>query len=89
MIIERAYDELDRFHWNEEELLTYDQAEKYEGAYIASMAQKYDEGLEKGLEKGREEGIEKVARNMLSKGIDVEIIASVTGLTPQAIRQLH
>jgi len=33
MIIERAYDELDRFHWNEEELLTYDQAEKYEGAY--------------------------------------------------------
>ncbi|EKE08863.1 MAG: hypothetical protein ACD_16C00245G0003, partial [uncultured bacterium] len=49
----------------------------------------YDEGLEKGLEKGREEGIEKVARNMLSKGIDVEIIASVTGLTPQAIRQLH
>src|SRR3989339_894632 len=77
MIIERAYDELDRFHWNEEELLTYDQAEKYEGAYIASMAQKYDEGLEKGLEKGREEGIEKVAINMLSKGIDVEIIASV------------
>ena len=89
MIIERAYDELDRFHWNEEELLTYDQAEKYEGAYIASMAQKYDEGLEKVLEKGREEGIEKVARSMLSKGIDVEIIASVTGLTPQAIRQLH
>ena len=36
-----------------------------------------------------EKGIEKVARNMLSKGIDVEIIASVTGLTPQAIRQLH
>jgi len=88
MIIERAYDELDRFHWNEEELLTYDQAEKYEGAYIASMAQKYDEGLEKGLEKGREEGIEKVARNMLSKGIDVETIASVTGLTEKAIRGL-
>ena len=84
MIIERAYDELDRFHWNEEELLTYDQAEKYEGAYIASMAQKYDEGLEKGLEKG----IEKVARNMLSKGIDVETIASVTGLTEKAIRGL-
>ena len=86
MIIERAYDELDRFHWNEEELLTYDQAEKYEGAYIASMAQKYDEGLEKGLEKGREEGIEKVARNMLAKGIDVETIASVTGLTEKVIR---
>jgi len=32
------------------------------------------------------EGIEKVARNMLAKGIDVETIASVTGLTEKVIR---
>ncbi|OFW73651.1 MAG: transposase [Alphaproteobacteria bacterium RIFCSPHIGHO2_12_42_13] len=78
MIIERAYEELDRFHWNEEELLTYDQAEKYEGAYIASMAQKYDEGLEKGriegMEKGREEGrtegLEKGREEGLEKGLE-------------------
>ena len=72
MIIERAYEELDRFHWNEEELLTYDQAEKYEGAYIASMAQKYDEGLEKGriegMEKGREEGRTEGLEKGLEKG---------------------
>src|SRR3990167_9274643 len=72
MIIERAYDELDRFHWNEEELLTYDQAEKYEGAYIASMAQEYDEGLEKGriegMEKGREEGRTEGLEKGLEKG---------------------
>ena len=34
-IIERAYKELDRIGWNDVELLTYDQAEKYEGAYRA------------------------------------------------------
>ena len=39
-IIEKAYDELNRFSWNEEELLTYDQAEKYEGAYIARAIQR-------------------------------------------------
>jgi len=43
-IIERAYEELNRFSWNEEEFLTYEQALKYEWDYAASMAQKYDEG---------------------------------------------
>ena len=55
-IIERAFEELNRFSWNETELLTYDQAEKYEGAYLASMAQKFDEGEAKGLAKGLADG---------------------------------
>ena len=92
MIIERAYDELDRFHWNEEELLTYDQAEKYEGAYIASMAQKYDEGLEKGreegLEKGKRERELEIAKSLLLQGVDIDIIASTTQLSQQDIKKL-
>ncbi|HBW24204.1 MAG TPA: transposase [Holosporales bacterium] len=97
MIIERAYDELDRFHWNEEELLTYDQAEKYEGAYIASMAQKYDEGLEKGLEKGREEGREEgkreekilIAKALLAKGVALDLIALTTGLSKEEFEKIQ
>lgn len=49
-IIERAFKELDRFSWNDQELLTYDQAEKYEGTYRASRAQQFDEGMVKGRE---------------------------------------
>ena len=45
IIIEKAYEELNRFSWNEEELLTYDQAEKHENCYSASMEQKFDEGI--------------------------------------------
>ena len=97
MIIERAYDELDRFHWNEEELLTYDQEEKYEGAYIASMAQKYDEGLEKGLEKGREEGREEgkreekilIAKALLAKGVALDLIALTTGLSKEEFEKIQ
>ena len=85
MIIERAYEELDRFHWNEEELLTYDQAEKYEGTYIASMAQKYDEGLEKGK---RERELE-IAKSLLLQGIDTDIIVSTTGLSKEEIEKLQ
>ncbi len=57
--MERAYEELNRFSWNQEELLTYEQAEKYEWAYHASMAQKFDERIEKGKAEGEKIGIEK------------------------------
>ena len=79
-IIERAYKELNRFSWNEEELLTYEQAEKYEGAYLASMAQKFDEGK-------RDKQIE-IARAMLLKKIDIEIIVGVVGLSIEDLKKL-
>ncbi len=66
-IIDKAYEQLNSMTWNDTELLTYDQAEKYEGAYLASMAQKFDEGkvegekvgIEKGKVEGEKVGIEK------------------------------
>jgi predicted transposase/invertase (TIGR01784 family) len=79
-IIERAYDELDRFHWKESEILTYEQAEKYEGSYIASMAQKYDEGH-------HDRNIE-IARSLLANGVSIDIIARTTQLSPQEIEKL-
>jgi hypothetical protein len=44
-----------------------------------------EEGLEKGLEKGREEGLQKkqleIAQNMLTDGLDVNLISRYTGLS--------
>jgi predicted transposase/invertase (TIGR01784 family) len=79
-IIERAYEELNRFSWNQEELLTYDQSEKYEWDYQACMEQKLDEGVA--------QGVAKVAKNLLAQGIDIPFIASVTGLSEQEITAL-
>ena len=92
-IIQRAYQELNRFSWNEEELLTYEQAEKYEGAYHASLAQKFDEGEKMGIEKGEKIGIEKgaksallkVAKDMLKQGFSIEAIKTITGLSEKEI----
>ena len=55
-----------------------------------------EEGLKKGIEKGREEGLEKgrelalrdTARNMLGKGMSVEMIADFTGLSSAEIAKL-
>ena len=80
--------ELDRFHWNEEELLTYEQAEKYEGAYLASMAQKYDEGLAEVLERGRQERDIEMARTLLLKEVDIELIVETTMLSKEEIAKL-
>lgn len=48
MIIQRAYEELDRFNWNEEELIAYEATIKKQMDYKATIDQKYDEGLAKG-----------------------------------------
>ena len=46
------------------------------------------EGMEKGLAKGRAEEKLKNARNMKAAGISPELIAQITGLTPEAIAEL-
>ena len=60
----------------------------------------YAEGREEGLEKGRAEGLEKgraegernaniaTARNLKAADVDISIIASSTGLTPDEIAAL-
>ena len=52
-IIGKAYDVLDRYSWSEADLIEYDQAEKYIGAFLASLAQKFDEGKIEGKIEGR------------------------------------
>ena len=79
-ILERAYDELNRFSWNEEELLIYEQSEKYEHTYRASMDQKFDEGIEIGIEKGEFKAKKEMANRLLQKGLSKEDIAEITGL---------
>lgn len=96
-IIKKAYKQLDKFYWSDEDLLTYEQSEKYEKTYIASLDYKFDEGMKVGEEKGRREG-EKVgkeegmkvakmemAKTLLQQGVDIQIIKTATGLSEAEI----
>ncbi len=87
-IMERAYEELNRFSWNEQELFTYEEAQKHEWDQNAIMAQKYDEGHEKGKIEGKMEGKIEVAKKLLASGMETEIVASVTSLSIQEIKNL-
>lgn len=77
--------------------------EKYRREYMFGRLNYYDDmeaatkrgirrgmkkGMEKGLAKGRVEAISETAKNLLSCGVPVEIIAKSTGLTLEQIAQL-
>lgn len=92
VIIQRAYEELDRFNWNEEELTAYEAAIKKQMDYEAAMEQKYDEGKIEGEAKGLAAGEMKakidVAKKMLQAGLDVNIIRQITNLSVTEINNL-
>lgn len=60
---------------------------KYVPAY--ELQKRYEKAAEdKGAEKGKKEGIKKVAIELKRKGIDIEVIVEVTGLTKSVITRL-
>lgn len=46
------------------------------------------QGLEQGLEQGIEQKAQEIAIKMINKGIDIETIVDVTGLTIEQVQQL-
>jgi len=91
-----------RFRQDSEEMAKGDRTNMPIPAHLTNYGQvMYEEGLEKGLqeglEKGLQEGLEKglqksqqeIARKMLQKGLDIALIAEVTGLTAEEVQKLQ
>ncbi|MGR3951938.1 MAG: Rpn family recombination-promoting nuclease/putative transposase [Chlamydia sp.] len=91
-ILERAYEELDRFSWNDEELRGYDQLEKYEDAYQSTLSFKYLEGKIEGEIEGKIKGKtlekEETVYRLLTLHTDKNTIAAATGLPLSEIERL-
>ncbi|MCX7120596.1 MAG: Rpn family recombination-promoting nuclease/putative transposase [Gammaproteobacteria bacterium] len=103
-IIERAYEELNRFSFSEIDMNTYEQEEKHERdnrsvmnyalneARTTGLAQGIAEGMAQGVAQGVAQGkleaIHDVAREMLAKRIDVSTIAACTHLSEEEIQAL-
>jgi predicted transposase/invertase (TIGR01784 family) len=100
VIIRKAYEELNRFSWNEEELRAYDQEikrerdneavmdEKLYQAEIKGMERGMEKGMEKGKQEGKLEGIQEVAFNFLNLGFPIEKVSEATGLSISALEEL-
>lgn len=91
-VIERVYQELNRFYWDEQELLAYEQAEKAKNDYLSSMEKKFIDGKEigkaEGKVEGKAEGKAEVVKKMIKKGFSLEEIAECTSLTVAEIKRI-
>ena len=69
---------------------TPEQVQSYEDSlkYYRDIKNSLDTAKEEGKEEGRIEEKQAIARNLLSKNLDISFIAQVTGLTIDAIEKL-
>lgn len=47
------------------------------------------QGLQQGLEQGEQQTAERIARAMLANGLDLSLVAKVTGLAPERLARLQ
>lgn len=87
-ILDKAYEELDRFAWNKVELNTYEQSEKRRRDYMASLAFKEEKGRAEGRAEGKAEEKLEIARKLMRQKIDISVIAEVTGLREDEIKNI-
>ncbi|WP_353273992.1 Rpn family recombination-promoting nuclease/putative transposase [Wolbachia endosymbiont (group A) of Ennomos erosarius] len=91
-IIKLAYDELDKFRWNEKDLVAYEERIMDLRKEEAILEYRLDLDTEKGKKIGKEEGkIEgkiEVAKAMLANNVDVNTIVKFTGLSISEIEEL-
>ncbi|WP_419247365.1 Rpn family recombination-promoting nuclease/putative transposase [Wolbachia endosymbiont of Rhagoletis indifferens] len=95
-IIKLAYDELDKFRWNEKDLVAYEERIMDLRKEEAILEYRLDLATEKGKKIGKEEGktegkIEgkiEVAKTMLANNVDVNTIVKFTGLSISEIEEL-
>ena len=98
--IQKAKEELEKISKDKHEQYLAELREKYIMDQKATEAAGYDKGLKAGLEQGIQQGIKEgvqqgmqkeklqIAKKMLSKKIDLNIISQLTGLSIQELKNL-
>ena len=82
-IIQKAFDVLNSFYWTPEEIAIYDKIEKNQRDYINSMQGEREEGKKEGIEERNRQIVEA----MLSKGLQLQEIADMTGINVEEVKK--
>ena len=62
--------------------------ENYDMTMETAIDEAREEGLEQGIERGRHEGKLELIRKMLSRGLPLEVVSDVTGLSLEELEAL-
>ncbi|MGI2262407.1 Rpn family recombination-promoting nuclease/putative transposase, partial [Candidatus Cardinium hertigii] len=100
LVIQRAYEALNRFNWSEKELFTYEQEIKRimdnqaveDYMKQAAKEEGIEEGIRIGEEKGKREGEKEkalsIAKAMLKDGFQLDKVMLFTGLSKSDIHDI-
>jgi len=86
--LNKAKEALDVMKLKEEDRAKYNRREENRRYKESLLYSAKIEGLEEGLEKGEKKAKIEIAKSSLRKNIDINIIASITGLTIEEIKEL-
>ena len=86
--IKQAYEILDRYHWTENELQSYEKSVMNVADSKGIMDAARNEGRHEGRKEGIQQGHTNVARKMIESGMPVDQVVKFTGLTEQEIRNI-
>ena len=53
------------------------------------LEQGLQQGIEQGIEQGEQQTAERIARAMLANGLDLSLVAKLTGLAPEYLARLQ
>ena len=92
-VITHAFQELSATFWSEEEIASYERIEKKLMDAHNFVAEARKEGLQEGMEKGKIVGLKEgkivIAKQMLTKGMDIRLICDLTGLSAEEVQALR
>ena len=86
--IKEAKEELFRISSNEKERMLYEDRKASLLDKVSALENAERKGLQKGLQQGLEKGKKETAKNLLDKGLDIEFVSEVTGLSIDEIKML-
>ncbi len=87
-IFTKLFDAAAIAHFSPTELREYEDSLKAYRDIKNSLDTAKEEGRAEGREEGRAEGIAMVAKMMYAKGMDIDVIASMTGLSTDEVESL-
>lgn len=91
-ILKEVFSNMEELNMNEVFLGMYDQEEENKKMMNSMKLEGIEEGLQEGIEKGLEAGEKnksiEIAKNMIEKNIEINIISEVTGLSIEEIENL-
>ena len=85
LVIKKAYDELNRFSWSEQDLLYYESVDMKICSDLAAL----EAAEERGIEKGRKEEKLIIAMKLLARGMSIEEVSEMTELAIEEAQSLE